>query len=234
MSETKLIKKYEPFILGKCACGCGSDINIRTKRGYLARYKNGHSKPKAEYHCNKCKDQSWIISCACNQCNETIPLRDRHYVVRQFYEGHAIRTRDQIGEKNTNFKGYEIEHKVHKYKLIRMPDHPYNQNGYVPKHRAIMEHYLKILFDEDVYIPSSHDVHHIDKDKHNNTFINLQLVSATEHAVIHNLIDMSDRFCSNDPSHETYIDKRNGRPEWFSNGEGGWLCKKCYYKWKKY
>lgn len=31
------------FILGKCKCGCDSDIPIRNKIGYLQKYKHGHN-----------------------------------------------------------------------------------------------------------------------------------------------------------------------------------------------
>jgi predicted Zn-ribbon and HTH transcriptional regulator len=42
--KTKVIKKYEPFILGKCQCGCETDIDIFSpkskgrKTGYLRKY----------------------------------------------------------------------------------------------------------------------------------------------------------------------------------------------------
>ena len=42
--KTIVIKRYEPFILGKCQCGCGTDIDIFSpkskgrKTGYLRKY----------------------------------------------------------------------------------------------------------------------------------------------------------------------------------------------------
>lgn len=43
MTIVKIIKKYEPFVLGFCACGCGEDIEIRGSRNGLKRYKHGHA-----------------------------------------------------------------------------------------------------------------------------------------------------------------------------------------------
>lgn len=90
-----------------------------------------------------------------------------------------------------------------------------------------MEHYLKILFDEDVYIPSDIDVHHINGNKMDNSLINLEFKTRSDHTIHHNRVDMTDRFCSNCKSTTTYIKKKNGHPEWIRDGKGGWLCNKC-------
>lgn len=51
LSEDSIINKiYEPFILGKCRCGCNEDIEIYSKRNKrITFYKHGHfwrNKPK--------------------------------------------------------------------------------------------------------------------------------------------------------------------------------------------
>ena len=38
----KVLKVGESFILGKCQCGCGADIPIKSKEGTIQRYKWGH------------------------------------------------------------------------------------------------------------------------------------------------------------------------------------------------
>ena len=55
--EVIVIKRYKSFILGKCQCGCGNDMNIRTLRGILRRYIPHHhptdgSKISREKHHN--------------------------------------------------------------------------------------------------------------------------------------------------------------------------------------
>lgn len=40
--ESRVIKVYESFILGFCKCGCGTEIDIRIKDGYIKKYVLGH------------------------------------------------------------------------------------------------------------------------------------------------------------------------------------------------
>lgn len=43
VEETRVIKRFKPFILGKCRCGCNEDIKIRNKRHQcLMMFKNHH------------------------------------------------------------------------------------------------------------------------------------------------------------------------------------------------
>ena len=46
--ETRVIKRFKPFVLGFCSCGCGKEINIRTKNGSLKRFEHKHGTPKGE------------------------------------------------------------------------------------------------------------------------------------------------------------------------------------------
>lgn len=47
----KVLKKFKPFILGKCNCGCLEDIPIKSKNKSLQRYKSFE-------HYNRVKDQT--------------------------------------------------------------------------------------------------------------------------------------------------------------------------------
>lgn len=55
------------------------------------------------------------------------------------------------------------------YIQVRMPEHPNAVNGYVPEHRLVMEKEL------GRYLTSTETVHHIDGNRVNNSYENLQL-----------------------------------------------------------
>ena len=192
--------------------------------------------PHGDFKCKKCKDRNWIVQCKCSlKCDKIFTRVDRFGVLREFARFHAIKVRDQKGEKNTQWKGGKHYNEVTEYHFTRVPDHPHQYNGYIVNHRLVMEQYLKILFDEDVYIPSHIDVHHIDENKENNSLINLELLEHGEHTMAHNWVDMSGRYCSYPGCpipNETGLDKENGRPHWMKNPyeEGKYWCTRCYDK----
>ncbi|MFI5406586.1 MAG: hypothetical protein ACHQ1D_08750 [Nitrososphaerales archaeon] len=41
--DSKVIKVYESFVLGFCRCGCGTEINIKNRRGFLRQFAKGHN-----------------------------------------------------------------------------------------------------------------------------------------------------------------------------------------------
>jgi hypothetical protein len=232
----KTISKGEPFKLGFCNCGCGANISLRTKRGYLARYVNGHSRPKVKYNCNKCKDQNWLVSCKCG-CNDILFHRDEFYEIREFKQFHAIRIRDQSGVNNTNWKGGNSFNKKTGYWTTRIPNHPRASpyNGRIASHKLVYEQYLSIIFDEEMFIPSNYDVHHINGNKQDNSLINLTLLTHSEHAVVSNYVDTSNRICANPECRD-----REAYPNRFyiKDGFGGYYCNRCYlrinaHKWRK-
>jgi hypothetical protein len=114
------------------------------------------------------------------------------------------------------------------YIKIISKNHP-NKDGqnYVFEHRLIYEHYLSIMFDEQIYLPKHMDIHHINGIKNDNRLINLQLVTKKEHRILHNK-DHSKTFCILCNSKTTYI-RGNGRPRW-SIYENGYICRKCETK----
>ncbi len=58
--ETRVIKRFKPFILGFCICGCGNEIKIRTTKGLLKRFEIFHGTPKGINHYNYKK--GWWVS----------------------------------------------------------------------------------------------------------------------------------------------------------------------------
>ncbi len=164
--------------------------------------------------------------CQCGYCNEDITIRTSMGYLRKYIIGHHLN-----GKKALNWKGGEINSGP--YKALYRPNHPNaSKQGYVLKHRLIYEHYLKILFDEDVYIPPTYEVHHIIPvdEGGTDTLINLTCLSRSAHRRHHNLEDMSDRICNVCGSDKTRMIKLGDiiRPKWFGNKEKGFKCTKCY------
>lgn len=167
------------------------------------------------------------IYCLCG-CGQILPPFKRKDRPVKFINGHQGR-----GKYNTNYKNGSKQ--VNKYNKILKHDHPHGDiHGYVMQHRLIYEHYLKILFDEDVFIPRKYDVHHINGIKNDNRLINLQMVTRKEHRLIHVSESSGIRNCSECGSKDTWF-KSSGRPLWRSDKKCGWLCSICYGRkyWKE-
>jgi hypothetical protein len=108
----------------------------------------------------------------------------------EYIKGHNIYQLIGKGEEHNRWNGGKKKHGGYWYTWN--PKHPYcDKNGYVATHRLVYEHYLYILFDEHIYIPTEIDIHHIDpvtKDYCNNSISNLLPVTKAEHRLIdHNL-----------------------------------------------
>jgi len=96
-------------------------------------------------------------------------------------------------------------------------------HGYVYEHRLVMEAYL------GRYLDPKEVVHHIDKNRQNNSIDNLILFeNSGKHSKYEFTIDMSDRRCLSCKSDKT-INRKNERPNWYKY-ENSYLCQKCYYK----
>ncbi|MFD2307984.1 HNH endonuclease [Enterococcus termitis] len=64
--------------------------------------------------------------------------------------------------------------------LLKIPTHPNAQsNGYVFEHRVIFESIVGFYLDPEIVI------HHINEDKQDNRFANLQMMDKSEHTILH-------------------------------------------------
>ncbi len=143
------------------------------------------------------------------------------------------------GSESPAWKGKHNISNNRDYIIMYKPDHPYcDSKGYIPEHRLVLEHYYTILSDYPVFInPKIYDVHHIDGNKKNNNYWNLQLLTKSEHARItiktrvikgiktikkHN----GNTFCLICKSNKTKYSNR-GYEMWFKY-ENGYICRRCY------
>lgn len=155
----------------KFCIDCGKEV--------LKRFTKGRCHNCYEHNRGlKRQAQAPKIYCA-DGCGELIPSID--------INGNPMRykhTHNMNGEHNHNWNG-GIYPDSKGYLLCYKPDHPFsNSKGYVLEHRLIYEHYLKILFDEDIYIPRDIDIHHINKNIQDNSLINIEPLTKQYHGSI--------------------------------------------------
>jgi hypothetical protein len=80
------------------------------------------------------------------------------------------------------WRRWPYKHKImiNKYRYIYNPEHPRCINWfYVAEHRLVIEkHIWRYLLDTEI-------IHHIDGDTLNNNINNLQIMTASEHSILH-------------------------------------------------
>ena len=117
------------------------------------------------------------------------------------------------GELSPSFKGEFIRHG---YEEEYKPNHPYNINNYVRKHRLIAEQYLlddynSINIEGNKYLLPDFVVHHIDFDKLNNKLENLCVMLKKDHSAMH--ISLRTIIRNDDGTIKTVKDKYNSKKE---------------------
>lgn len=117
------------------------------------------------------------------------------------------------GELSSKFKkkiirhGYEEEYK---------PNHPFNKDKHVRKHRLIAEQYLlddynTIVINDNKYLLPDFIVHHIDSDKLNNNIDNLCVMLKKDHSAMH--ISFRTIIRNDDGTIKTVEDKYKSKEE---------------------
>lgn len=122
---------------------------------------------------------------------------------KEYFKGENNHQYGLKGDKNSSFKGYEIEDVNNNLVDIKVykPDHIFADNrGRVLKHRLIVEesHHLFnskyfIEVDGKQYLKKGVDVHHKDGDHNNNDISNLEPLTRSEHTKLHNLLNKRER-----------------------------------------
>lgn len=180
--------------------------------------------------------ESFILGfCRCN-CGREIKIRSvRRGLLKRFVNLHNFRGKNnpshvnpKTGNKSPSWNG-GIRRGRDYLEIKRWDHHFCNSEGYVKLHRFVYEYFHKCCL-----MPWVH-IHHINEVKTDNHKKNLLAVTPPEHTIIHNSIDMSNRYCLLCKSTTTYVKKNNGRPLWLSYQDGH-ICVKCYDKqrdWKK-
>lgn len=187
------------------------------------------------------------ICSICYDRNRTRKKRDTSPIIDCIYCGKKIASITTRGESRNCCKGCKmtgerskfwkggVRHDKDDYIYIKSPNHPYkDNNGYVPQHRLVYEHYLTIMTDQPVFLPfPEYEIHHLDENVENNSLMNLELVTHKEHRGLHK-VDMSGRYCSYEGCKEPNRRYYNKRQEevWRKNPDklGYFVHEKCFDK----
>ena len=189
--------------------------------------------------CRRCYEKKWKnekwerikndlvkIKCKCSpDCKTMIYPINKVGQPVHYAKNHGLKL-----ELNPNWKNGRANHSL-KYILVRCPNHPFiDGRGYIFEHRLVMEKHLgRYLTEEEV-------IHHIDGNPKNNDISNLMLfASHSEHLIYERTKDMSGRKCRDpeckDPFYKTI--KKRKYIQWYGNEKDGWLCRRCYQKYRR-
>ena len=132
----------------------------------------------------------------CRKIFETWPKDDCTYCSYK-----CIKKEPRYGEENSNWKGGRTIHSDG-YVYLKGKEHPFaGPHGYVFEHRLVMEQYLRenhpdhpalIRLGEKLYLSPDYEVHHKDGVRTNNRIENLEVLTKSEHTVLHNDKRLSD------------------------------------------
>ena len=96
------------------------------------------------------------------------------------------------GSENASFKNITRKISNYGYVLIYKPEHIYsNHAGYVFEHILVMENNIERILHRPDKRADWEICHHINRDKTDNSILNLQLMTLSEHVKLHNKEDGS-------------------------------------------
>lgn len=153
--------------------------------------------------------------CECD-CGKLIKIVTERGNIRRFETNH-----DKRGENHHKYNNGISNHR--EYIIIYKPDHPNAQkSGWIPEHRYIMSQFIGRSLEPN------EEVHHINGNEKDNRIENLQLVTSSEHTIIHNSMNMDNRvclLCGITQKERIGINKRR-----WTKHKNGIICNRCYLK----
>jgi hypothetical protein len=152
----------------------------------------------------RAKSRERKMTAICAECGKEFSFPQSHvdrrvycsYECKYTCEGYKEKQRiSTTGDKNPMWKGGETDH-CDGYVYKQCPGHPFSSNGYVFKHRLVMEEWLKeqdpgnkflIKMGDNFYLSPDVVVHHKNSNRKDNSRRNLiAFASNSEHSLFHN------------------------------------------------
>lgn len=163
---------------------CGKELtrnkhkDSNRKRGWGWECLNGFASRK---FCNPFCYANWRIGRKGKECSEE--TRKKMSKIRQLMHKRGLIeiTKNQYGEKNLQWKNGRSKH-TSGYLLVRKPEHPRSQSGYIFEHILIAEKKI------GRFIKQNESVHHINGIRTDNRLENLSIMTVGEHTSLHNNI----------------------------------------------
>lgn len=201
MSELQDKKKTK---LAKCD-NCNNEFLCQPFR--VREHENG--KRKKLFCCKKCEGEyrrkQSELNCTCPICGKKFHRKNSKVektknVCCSMVCANQLRKTTMSGENNHQYGLLGSQNSTWKsderissygYKLIRVLDHPFrNTDDFVFEHRLVAEKYLlddnnSIIVDGIKYLKPELVVHHIDKNRLNNSPDNLIVMTREEHTAYH-------------------------------------------------
>lgn len=207
-----LTKNTETDMIWLSSTNIRKELSMPVKKVCVVCGKDFYVPPCREKKASTCSDVCAIVVRAksrerkvtkvCPGCGIEFTMPKSHFERRVYCsteckfksDESTSKMSDRIsGDKNPMWNGGETAHSAgYIYKLAT--HHPFASNGYVFKHRLIMEEWLKkespdskflIKLGESLFLSPDANVHHIDEDKKNNRKRNLAVMSNSSHRTLH-------------------------------------------------
>lgn len=195
-------------IIGIRKCSfCNNDIEVRNKERMARDNIFCNTSCQSNYRKNKLD-----LNVSCSYCGLKFHLKpsklikyDKHYCSIEcnkkdksiYMSGEGNHQYGLKGNLNNSWKS-DSRITNYGYKKIRYLEHPFADcDGFVLEHRLIAEQYLlndvnSVCINGKLYLSDKYEVHHVDKNRLNNSKSNLLILTKSEHMSLH----MEERFGS--------------------------------------